>query len=123
MSMFIELATPDDLASYMGKEVSELPDGIAIVLKRASEVVQVAMRDNYNPNYESHVEAAKLAVCAQAQFWLENDLNPVSSGEISSYSLGELSVTYSDAAKLTNKLCATAFRYLNYKHLLYKGMR
>ena len=122
MSMFVEYATQSDLAEYIGKSQDDLPDGIEIMIKRANELVGVAMRNNYNSLYESHVEAAKLAVCAQCQNWIETNLSPVSNGNISSYSLGELSVTYSDVDKYSNKLCVTAVRYLNSKSLLYKGL-
>lgn len=120
--MFIDYATEIDLAEYMGIGDSGLPSNSKIMIRRASEIINMAMRNNYNPNYSSHVEAAKLATCAQCQYWLDNNLNPVSSGGISSYSLGELSITYSDVDKLPDKLCATAARYLNKYCLLYKGM-
>lgn len=123
MGMFVEYATPTDLAEYMGVKEEEFPKGINIMLRRASELVGIAMRNNYNPGYESHVEAAKLATCAQCQNWIETNLSPVTNGNVSSYSLGELSITYSDVDKYSNKLCVTAVRYLNVKHLLYKGMR
>lgn len=123
MSMFTEYATLDDLAEYMGVKKEELPGGTNIMLRRASELVGIAMRNNYKPEYESHVEAAKLATCSQCQNWIETNVSPVSNGNVSSYSLGELSVTYSDVDKFSNKLCTTAIRYLNAKYLLYKGMR
>lgn len=122
MSMFVEYATQSDLAEYMGVNNAALPSGVEIMLKRASELVGIAMRNNYNPLYESHVEAAKLAVCAQCQNWIETNLSPVSNGNVSSYSLGELSVTYSDVDKFSNKLCTTSVRYLNSKCLMYKGL-
>lgn len=121
--MFVEYATKQDVADYMGKSVEDMPAGIEILIKRASELVCIAMRNNYNPKNDGHVEAAKLSVCSQCQNWIENDLNAVSNNNISSYSLGELTITYSDVDKFSNKLCVTATRYLNYKHLLYKGMR
>ena len=121
--MFIEYAKPEDLAEYMGKQVNELPQNIAILLKRANELVEIAMRGNYNSSNEKHVEAAKLAACSQCQNWIETNLSPVSNGNISSYSLGELSITYSDVDKLSNKLCISSIRYLNHAHLTYKGMR
>ena len=120
--MFIEYATKSDLAEYIGSEEYDLPSGVEIMIKRANELIGIAMRNNFNPLYESHVEAAKLAVCAQCQNWIETNLSPVSNGNISSYSLGELSVTYSDIDKYSNKLCVTAVRYLNSKCLLYKGL-
>ena len=123
MGMFVEYATKSDLAEYMGKSEDQLPGGSEILLKRASELVCIAMRGNYNPNNEQHVEAAKLAVCSQCQDWIEREVSAVPNANISSFSLGELSITYSDVDKYSNKLCVTSVRYLNHKHLLYKGMR
>lgn len=123
MSMFVDYATKSDLADYMGKPKDELPSGSEIMIHRASEIICIAMRDNYNPNDEDHVEAAKLATCAQCQDWIEREVSAVSTNNISSFSLGELSITYSDVDKYSNKLSVAAARYLNYKHLLYKGMR
>lgn len=123
MSMFIEYATPQDVADYMGKELKDMPAGLEILIKRSSEMVQIAMRNNYNPDNEKHVEAAKYATCCQCQHWIETEVSPVSNNNVASYNLGELSVTYSDVDKYSNKLCLSAARYLNYQHLLYKGMR
>lgn len=125
MSMLVrEHATQTDLAEYMGLEnVGLLPEGISILLKRSNELVSMSMRNNFKEEVPEHVEAAKLAACSQCQFWLENEISPVSSGAVSSYSLGELSITYSDVSKLAYKLCTAASMYLNHQHLLYKGMR
>ena len=123
MSMFVEYATKADLAEYMGKKEDELPAGVDVLIKRASEIVCIAMRENYDPSNDEHVEAAKLAVCAQCQDWIEREVSAVAVNNIASFSLGELSITYSDVDKYSNKLCVTAVRYLNYKHLMYKGMR
>ena len=121
--MFIEYATAEDLAKYLGIPVEELPKGHNILLQRASELIGIAMRNNFKPSNENHVEAAKLATCAQCQNWIENDLSPVSNSHVASYSLGELSITYSDVDRFSNKLSVSAARYLNHQHLLYKGMR
>ena len=123
MSMFVEYATKSDLAEYMGKAETEMPNGVEILLKRANELICIAMRNNYNPNNAEHVEAAKLAACSQCQDWIEREVSAVANGNISSFSLGELSITYSDVDKYSNKLSNVAARYLNHKHLLYKGMR
>lgn len=123
MSMFVDYATKADLAEYMGKKEDELPSGVEILIKRASEIIFIAMRGNYNPNNEEHVEAAKLATCAQCQDWIEREVSAVANNNVASFSLGELSITYSDVDKYSNKLSTAAVRYLNYKHLLYKGMR
>ena len=123
MSMFIDYATKADLAKYMGKNEEELPQNVDILIKRASEFVCIAMRNNYNPENDEHVEAAKLAVCAQCQDWIEREVSAVANENISSFSLGELSITYSNVDKYSNKLSSVAVRYLNNKHILYKGMR
>ena len=123
MSMFVEYATKSDLATYMGKKEDELPSGSEILIKRASELVCIAMRNNYDSRNDEHVEIAKLSVCAQCQDWIEREVSAVANENIASFSLGELSITYSDVDKYSNKLSATAVRYLNYKHLLFKGMR
>lgn len=120
--MFVEYATQGDLAEYMGKKEEEMPQGVEILLKRANELVCIAMRNNYNSKNDEHVEAAKLAVCAQCQDWIEREVSAVANGNIASFSLGELSITYSDVDKYSNKLSNVAVRYLNHKHLLYKGM-
>ena len=122
MGMFVEYATKEDLAKYMGKSVEELPQGVEILLKRASELVCIAMRNNYNPKNECHVEAANLSVCSQCQDWIEREVSAVANGNISSFNLGELSITYSDVDKYSNKLSTTSVRYLNNCHLTYKGM-
>lgn len=123
MSEFGEFITSADLAGYMGQKEEELPKNIEILIKRGSELVSIAMRNNYNPNNPGHVEAAKLATCAQCQDWIEREVSAVSNNNMSSFSLGELSITYSDVDKYANKLCSTSVRYLNHRHLLYKGMR
>ena len=122
MSMFIDYATKRDLAEYMGTDEQSLPKGVDIALKRANELIAIAMRNNYNEKNEKHVEVVKLAVCSQVQNWIETNVSPVSNGNVSSYSLGELSITYSDVDKFSNKLCVTSARYLNSQGLLYKGM-
>lgn len=123
MSMFVEYATKADLAEYMGKKEDELPSGVEILIKRASELICIAMRNNYNPNKEGHVEAVKFSVCAQCQDWIEREVSAVANNNIENFSLGELSITYSDVDKYSNKLSVAAARYLNHKHLLFKGMR
>lgn len=123
MDLFTSLASIDDLAEYMGKPVEELPNNTEVLIKRASEIINMAIKRNYNPNNEAHVEAARLACCSQCQSWIDNEISPVSERNVSSYSLGELSITYADVGKVSNNLNSMATRYLNSQYLLYKGMR
>lgn len=123
MGLFTSLASIDDLAEYMGKPVEELPNNTEVLIKRASEIINMAIKRNYNPNNEAHVEAARLACCSQCQSWIENEISPVSERNVSSYSLGELSITYADVGKVSNSLNSMATHYLNSQYLLYKGLR
>ena len=123
MSMFIEYAQTSDLAEYLGKDVSELPEGVNFLIKRANEFIGFSMRDNFNKDCEEHVIAAKLAVCAQCNYWIENGVSPDARTDIQSYSLGDLSITYSDVEKFSDKLSPASTRYLHSQGLLYKGMR
>lgn len=128
MGMFEKYATKSDVAEYIGQTVDDLPNDIEVYISRASEMVCIAIRKNYNPNNAEHVEAAMLATCAQCKEWIDRGSTTVVDSDIASYSIGDLSVTYatnnseSTTAK-TSTLNSDAIRYLNYKHLLYKGMR
>ena len=55
MGLFTSLASIDDLAEYMGKPVEELPNNTEVLIKRASEIINMAIKRNYNPNNEAHV--------------------------------------------------------------------
>ena len=123
MSVFTCLITKGELAGYRGKKEEELPEGVQIIMDRASELIIMAVLRNYNKDNEEHVEVTKKACCAQCQNWIENELSPVSDNTIASYSLGELSITYENTKSLSNSLCSTAVKYLTFKHLLYKGVR
>lgn len=129
MGMFVEYATKEDIATYLGQNVEDLPSDVGVYISRASEMVCIAMRTNYNPNNPEHVEAAKLSVCAQCKEWIDRGSTTVMDSNISSYTIGELSVSYAvnnnseSTQTKTNTLNSDAIRYLNYKHLLYKGMR
>lgn len=128
MSMFVDYATKTDLANYLGVNENDLPSESGTYISRASEMVCIAMKSNYNPTNPEHVEAAKLATCAQCKEWVDRGSTTVMDNNIASYSLGELSVTYAnnsntDNTQKTNTLSYDAIRYLNYKHLLYRGMR
>lgn len=127
MSMFVDYATKADLAEYLGISEDDLPSEANTYIKRASEMVCIAMRKNFNKNNTQHLEMAKLAVCAQCKEWVDRGSMTVTDGNIASYSIGEISVTYatnnnnSDISSKSNVLNSDAKRYLNYKHLLYKG--
>ena len=118
--MFIDLVTPSDIALFTGKEN---PDNIAILISRASEIITIKTRRNYNPNNVAHAEAVKLAICSQVQDWIDREVSAVADNNVASYSLGSLSVTYANNDIAQNRLCRLSTVYLNSQYLLYKGMR
>ena len=120
--MFTCYISKEELADYLGKTIDELPENSMTLMQRASELIAIASRKAFKPHNERHVEAIKLATCAQCQQWIENDINPVADNVVSTYRLGELSVTYDKGNSSPNKLCTMAIQYLNSCHLLYKGM-
>lgn len=121
--MFTAFVTKNELAAYMSKDSTLLPDNTEILIQRASELIKMSMRNNYNPSNSSHVEVVKLATCAQVQDWIEREVSAIASDNISGYSLGELSISYANQDLVHNMINLLACRYLNSECLLYKGLR
>ena len=73
----------------------------------------------------SHIQAAKFAVCAQVQHWIENEDGAyLDDNDIQSYSLGNISVNYNQTQQNSVKrLCETSNSYLKAAGLLYKGVK
>jgi hypothetical protein len=117
----IQYATSAEVAAYMGIAENELPTNVNVLIKRASEIITIGMRGNYDSTNADHIEVVKLATCAQIQDWIEREVSAVANQNIQSYSLGSLSMTYASNDSNRNKLCITSARYLNTYHLLYKG--
>jgi len=118
--MFIDIVTSPDVALFTGKEN---PENVAVLISRASEIITIKTKRNYDPTNESHVEVVKLAICAQVQDWIDREVSAVADNNVSSYSLGSLSVTYATNDIAQNRLCRLSTMYLNSQYLLYKGMR
>lgn len=120
--------TKEDLVQYgFFESLDIVPANYLKLISAASDLVMYSVKNNYNPISESHVLAVKKAICSQVSYWNENGTNHLNESEVSSYSLGELSVSVSsnpnEQAQKHNRLCPTAVMYLNDVYLLYRGMR
>ena len=117
--MVPDFITPSELATYLG---TEAPSNAGTLIARASELVYMAIKHRYNPDRVGHLEAAKMATCAQVQDWIEREASAISSDNVTSYSLGSLSVSYANDDIYRNKMCLMSVRYLHSQCLLYKGL-
>ena len=119
--------TRSDLVQY-GNFVDEssVPADYERKVRFAGDIVMNLVRNNYNPSSDAHVLAVKKAICCQVSYWFETGKSPVDSSDISSYSLGELSVS-TDASQGNSSgkslLCDLSLMYLRSEYLLYRGMK
>ena len=119
---YVSYATIEDFEEFTGisLEASE-KELIENMLLRSSEIIKIKTFNNINSTNANHMEAAKLAACSQVNFWRKNNTNAYAQ-EISSYRLGDLSVSYGNSTNnVQNSLCSQAAYYLKQQYLLYKG--
>lgn len=123
MGIYSQYATKENLAEFLDIVVEDLPSDSNRLLKRASEMVQQAILENYNSANTKHVEAAKLAVCSQVEYW--QNMGEASSiiGTVQNFSLGSLTMNFDENKKGGNVLCDRARNFLNQQGLLYRGVR
>lgn len=120
MGIYSVYATLTDLATYLETTVDLLPLGSSRLLKRASELIQQTTQSNIRISMPSHMEALKLATCAQVEYWNEIGENNALSSGMKSFSNGDISITMQ---KEYNVLGNRATTYLNQQHLLYRGIK
>lgn len=121
MAIFEQIATKADLAKFLAVEETSLPINADRLLLRASELIQQAMLNNYNKSNTEHVEAAKLAVCAQVECWIEAGEGVA--GPVQSYSVGDVSVNFGANSQNRGQLAIRAKMFLNQQGLLYRGVK
>lgn len=124
----MQYASLDDLKEYMGKSTfeSETSENIKQMLLRANEIIEIATVKNYVSSDALHVSMTKKAACAQTQYWIENGQSPLSDAPISSYSLGDMSMTMASSqgqGRPGISLCSMSLYYLRSARLLYRGLR
>ena len=119
--------TKSDLITY-GSFLTEasIPENGEKLIMFASDLVMNMVRNNYNPNNDAHVLAVTKAICSQVSYWVESGTSPMGHSDVSSYSLGEISVSIDKQAGGQNggaALCQMSTAYLNSEYLLYRGLK
>lgn len=121
MDLSVVYATTTDYSQYSGVSIDTLPSNIEMMLKRASEKVTMTTHRNYDETNQSHINAAKYAVCAQVKYWIDNDIDYADESDIQSYSFANISVNYGNKPK--RLMCDTSVQYLKSECLLYSGVK
>ena len=128
MAIYTVYADMTDLAEYLGTSVESLPSDSQRLLNRANELVKQITINNIDETIANHMEAAKLAVCAQVEYWQSMGETTAISGDIKSFSIGNFSVDYGGSggkgsSSNTNQVSSRTRNYLNQQGLLYRGVR
>ena len=120
MSIYSTYATSADLVMFLGTS-DDLPEISTKLLLRASELVKQATFNNIVSTNAAHLEAAKLATCAQVELWLQSGESIAIDGMPQSFSIGNVSITQGSIDKVSGSLSLRARAYLNQQGLLYCG--
>lgn len=121
MALYSVYATKADLAAFLFVLEANLPDGSDRLLQRASELIKQSTLDNIDATNTNHMEAVKLAVCAQVEYWSQMGETTAIGGGAVNFSLGDLSMNMGDA-KTMGTVSPRAKGYLNDQGLLYRGI-
>ena len=117
-------ATRDDLAAYVGSGVT-LPDDAEVdrLLARASELIDQKALRRIDPGCPAHAAAARQAVCAQVEYWLQHGEDLDVTGPVLSYSIGSMSINYGvGGPRRVDELAPRARRHLVLAGLLYRSV-
>jgi len=114
-------ATEEQLATYMGKSVADLPDDAERLLERASEFIDRYSLGRINTEKERHENAAQEAACAQVEWWLVNEDEYERLPHYSQYQVGDFTVHTSDGKGLP-RLAPRAFAALFIVGLMRRGV-
>lgn len=119
---YLVYATKDDVISFTGKTLAELPANVDSILRRASDLITNSILVDIN--IVRHAEVLKLATCAQVEYWLEGNSNE-NADQVQAYTAGSISVTYANITIPGPKrpICQRARMYLNKESLLYRGVK
>jgi hypothetical protein len=117
-------ATSGDLADYLGIEVADLPTGSSRLILRAQELIDAVTLKQIDTTDTAHLAAAKLATCAQVEWWNSVGEDRDVAGAVQQYSMGKFSITYggSDNRISPAYLAPRAQRVLFTAGLLYAGV-
>jgi hypothetical protein len=119
MPLYEVYATKDDLALYLALDITQLPADVNRLLQRASELIKYACLSNIDTTNINHLEALKLAVCAQVEYWLQISEGVAIIGSVNGINTGNANITFEQL----NTLAPRAIQYLMQQHLLYRGIK
>lgn len=117
-------ATLSDLAQYLNVQEFDLDDGSERLLDFASTLIDKYTLGRIDPNNERHMKVAKMATCAQVEFWQATG-DPMGVLETySSLSLGSFSASRNNTSPLAPNmpLAPRAYQVLFMEGLLYRGV-
>jgi hypothetical protein len=117
-------ATIADLASYLGVNEFELDNNSQRLLDCASMLIDMYTLGKVDANNPNHMEAAKLATCAQVEFWQATGDPMGVLSTFNSLSLGSFSATLSNTQNSPSNLplAPRAYQALFMEGLLYAGV-
>lgn len=117
-------ATKEDVAEYLHTDEANLPDDVERLLARASELIDGETLRPIKRDKAEHMEAAKNAVCAQIEYWIDEGEDGDIGGPIQGFSLGSLQVQYGAGRNRVGPtyLAPRARRFLLHAGLLYRGV-
>ena len=115
-------ATAEELSEYLDVPVAGLPIEEERWRKRASELVDYLV--TREPTTDDELEAAKLAVCAQVEFWIKMGEEASIVGVPKSFQIGSFQANYGDQAGDTviSDVSQRVYQYLLQAGLLYRGV-
>ena len=92
-------ATTDQLADYLGIEVSALPADAARLLARASEDIDAFSRGRIDTDNATHAVAAQRAACAQVEMFMELGEEASIGSAVVQRTVGRVSETYASGGQ------------------------
>lgn len=113
-------AEKTDVAEFLGIEVSALPADIERLIARASRLVDRMTLGRIDLTIAEHVAAASEAVCAQVEYWGENNEETEFEGAVRSRAAGKVTTIY--AGDGNPRLAPRAYDALLAAGLLYTGV-
>ena len=119
----IAYASAADYASYMAVDPSSLSSDISRMLMRASELVDEYTLGNVVLTNPKHVHGARMATCAQVEYWLTRGEDRDIDGPVEEYAADSVRMTYGSGRDRVSPtyLCPRAARFLRRAGLLYRG--
>lgn len=120
--------TVDDIVSYTGIGITELPSDISRIIIRATEIIEYVTLNRAMPDNDKHQRAFKNAICAQVEYWLTvgEDLDFI--GNISSIMIGSFQMQLGNADNdrgmgTTSRLSPRSYQALLMGGLFNRGVR